>query len=84
MMAKKIEQYKYPSRFGSHESMIASAPLTQEERESWKEGEVICEDEFGRYKTRRNRLDDGLADPARYASRRLFKLYEKSTDKKKA
>lgn len=77
-MAKK-EQYKYPSRFGSHTTMVV-----EDETFKLNHGEVICEDEFGRYKTKRNRLDSGLADPARYDSRRLSKLYEKSTDKKKA
>ena len=71
------EKYKYPSRFGSHESMVV-----EDESFELNHGEVVCEDEFGRYKTTRKRLDDGLADPARFVSSRLGKLYEKTTDKK--
>lgn len=83
MAAKKEEKYKCPSRFGSHTSMVVTDE-GEEAKSELNDNEVICEDEFGRYKTKRSRLDDGLADPARFASSRLGKLYEKSTDKKKA
>ena len=75
-MAKQ-EVYKYPSRFGSHKSMVVTESPTEEES-----GKVICEDEFGRYETQVNRLDNGCADPNRFASSRLGKLYEKTVDKK--
>lgn len=76
-MAKKEEKYKCPSRFGSHTSMVV-----EDDTFELNHGEVVCEDEFGRYKTSRKRLDDGLADPSRYNEKRLGKLYEKTTDKK--
>ena len=66
-MAKKDEKssYKYKSRFGSHKEMIV---------EDTGDGEVVCEDEFGIYTTRKDRIDSGLADPNRYAESRLDKL----------
>lgn len=93
-MAKKQvgTSYSYPSRFGSHKTMVVFDPLTSEgvltEEDVEKFGvitgeRVLCEDENGRYLTSRNRLDNGLADPNRYLSSRLVKLYEKATDKKK-
>jgi hypothetical protein len=44
---------------------------------------VVLLDEFGPYTTSRNRLDNGLADPNRFAENRLDKLFEK-TKKEKA
>lgn len=32
---------------------------------------VVCQDDYGNYKTRKNHLDNGLADPYRNASGRL-------------
>ena len=49
------------SWFGSHADMIV---------EEIKEKEVMCEDQNGRYKTLRDRLDNGLADPNRYSNRK--------------
>lgn len=59
--AKK--QYPYPSRFGSHQSMVI------EERGKW----VICEDENGRYATNPKFLDSGLADPHRYSTSKGYR-----------
>ena len=50
------------SWFGSHKDMVI---------EEISEKEVICEDDRGRYKTYRHRLDNGLADPNRYAHSRI-------------
>lgn len=46
-----------PSRFGSHKSM-----LVRDLEDGW----VICKDEWGEYKTLKNRLDSGLSDPYRW------------------
>ena len=55
----KKEVYPYPSRYGSHRSMVIS-----------KDGDkVVCKDEFGEYETTVGRLDNGLADPRRYSGR---------------
>lgn len=61
-MAKKEEKkYKYPSRFGSHKSMI-----NLEKTEALNDPNmVICTDEHGEYTTYANRLDNGLMDPIR-------------------
>ena len=47
----------YPSRYGSHKSMV---------EESHPGDLVICRDERGRYITKKFRLDNGLADPSRW------------------
>jgi len=52
---KDTKVYEYPSRFGSHSSMVV-----REDGDS-----IICKDEFGEYKTERLRLDVG-ADPNRW------------------
>ena len=54
----KKEKHPYPSRFGSHTSMIV------EEKGEW----VICEDEDGLYPTLRRFIDNGLADPHRFST----------------
>ena len=71
-MAKKIVDkreketpYNYPSRFGSHASMV-------DKDRTDKLGNpdlVVCKDEFGFYTTYKRRLDSGLADPNRYDNR---------------
>lgn len=80
----KSKVYGYPSRFGSHSSMV---------KEALGEGEgalpiigvinCVCEDEYGLYVTERSRLDSGLADPNRYAVNRLGKLFEKTVKEDK-
>ena len=58
---KKEEKYKFPSRFGTHKSMVLEET----------NGVVVCEDEFGTYITSSDRIDNGLADPNRFDHRRL-------------
>ena len=60
-VAKKEQPtIEVPSLYGSHSSMI------EETTDSW----VILRDEKGTYKTTKDRLDTGLADPRRYDSSR--------------
>ena len=62
------DAYTLPSRFGSHASMVISEN---------EDGTVICKDEYGEYKTTKDRLDDKLADPNRYsATSRVVKVKE--------
>ena len=68
----KQEQSKYPSPFGSHKSMVVTDN---------PDGTVVCEDEFGTYTTDENRLDNGCADPKRYAESRISKLFEGRKEK---
>lgn len=84
MSKKEVSNYKYPSRFGSHASMInqaATAELNDPDL-------VVLTDEFGNYSTYKNRLDNGFADPKRFNENRLSKLFsakkkeEKSVAKK--
>jgi hypothetical protein len=58
----KKEVYPYPSRFGSHLNMMIKDN---------SDGTVVCEDEFGEYTTNKRSLDNGLADVARFNSRRV-------------
>jgi len=60
--------YPYPSRFGSHKSMLINDDLI--------DNNVICNDEFGDYNTTADRLDNGRSDPNRYASSRLHGLFQ--------
>ena len=64
----------YPSKYGSHLSMVNAEATAELQSEKW----VICEDENGKYATEIKRLDYGLADPHRYAS----KEWRKKTMKK--
>lgn len=74
---QKAKAYGYPSRFGSHTSMLSA------DRDTVLEGQVYCVDEYGKYLTERNRLDTGLADPNRYSVSRLGKLFEKTVKEDK-
>ena len=56
------KQITTKSWFGSHTEMVV---------EDLGSGRVICEDDSGTYTTYKNRLDNGLADPARYNARSL-------------
>ena len=47
---------KTPTAFGSHQSMVVKTEDTY----------VVCEDGLGQYRTTKDRLDNGLADPNRY------------------
>jgi class 3 adenylate cyclase len=77
-MAKteKVVTYPYPSRFGSHTSMVVAEN---------EDGTVKCKDEFGDYITFKNRLDDNCADSNRYAESRLVGLFsgKKKEEEKK-
>jgi len=53
----KDEKYPYPSRYGSHESMV----VENKEGEPW----IVCKDEKGPYVTSRTHLESGLMDPYR-------------------
>jgi hypothetical protein len=57
----KKEAYLYPSRFGSHASMIDEEKTSELNHES----KVVLLDEHGHYITYRTRLDNGLSDPKR-------------------
>ena len=59
-MADKSSDSIYPSRFGSHKSMVderATAAL-----EGLKETEVVLKDSTGYYVTEKSNLDNGLTD----------------------
>jgi hypothetical protein len=71
------ESYRYPSRFGSHSSMIDTLETPRLDDPT----KVVIADEYGIYTTERRNLDTGMADPARYAESRLGKLFEKSAKK---
>jgi hypothetical protein len=66
-MPTKKEAYPYPTRYGSHSSMV-DEDKTEELSE---DGAVVLKDEHGYYKTYANRIDTGLADPKRYGTSRL-------------
>lgn len=72
---EKAVKYEYPSRFGSHKSMITKGPDN--------DGFVVCKDEFGEYVTRVERLDSGLVDPNRCKQSRLGKLFQGKKEKDK-
>lgn len=74
---QKQKAYSFPSRFGSHTSMLST------DRDTVLEGQVYCVDEYGKYLTERSRLDSGLADPNRYSVNRLGKLFEKTVKEDK-
>lgn len=74
-MAKKqtVSNYPYPSRFGSHSSMVLG--------EADNNGMVPCGDEYGQYLTHYSNIDSGMVDPSRTDSRRLGKLFGGKKDK---
>ncbi|RDJ35413.1 MAG: hypothetical protein DWQ19_11395 [Crenarchaeota archaeon] len=75
-MPAKESKPEYPSQFGSHASMIdqeATDQLGNPDR-------VVLKDDHGVYETDRNRLDNGLADPNRYRTSRLGKLFGQEKD----
>jgi len=65
----KKEKYPYPSRHGSHASMINEERTSELEALFGHSRQVMLEDEKGFYITEKRRLDTGLADPNRYSSR---------------
>ena len=60
----KKEELAYPSRFGSHQTMVTTALSS-----SW----VICEDEKGSYATQQKFLDSGVADPHRFSTSKGYR-----------
>ena len=64
----KHEDYKYKTRYGSHEDMIDEEKTSELNNEKL----VVLQDEHGYYITDRTRLDNGLSDPKRYDSKRLI------------
>lgn len=65
--------YPLPSRFGTHASMVI------EKNEEL--GLCLVQDEYGTYETPLNRIDNGCADPSRYAESRLGKLFAGKSEK---
>lgn len=76
---EKTVKYPYPSRYGSHKSMVVKDSDDYNDTDY-----VVCKDEFGEYITSKNRLDNGLADPNRCASSRLTNLFVRVKEDKKA
>jgi len=60
-----IEEYPYPSRYGSHGSMV----VENNEGEPW----IVCKDGKGYYVTSRTHLDSGLMDPYRLTTAKFRK-----------
>lgn len=63
-ISNKIIEKKFPSRFGSHKSMISEEMTNKLNDLNF----VILEDDNGFYVTERNRLDDGGADTYRWTT----------------
>tara|TARA_Y100000296_G_scaffold83231_1_gene113668 strand:+ start:267 stop:512 length:246 start_codon:yes stop_codon:yes gene_type:complete len=60
------------SLFGSHQDMVVPLDDPSEDIKGLlpiSDHQVICKDDVGYYVTDKKRLDDGLADPARYNKR---------------
>lgn len=68
---KKVENKNYPSQYGSHAKMLTEMKTNDPTF-------VVCKDDDGNYITEKSHLDNGLADPYRYAANRA-KLLEKFT-----
>lgn len=71
-----LPKYKEVKCFGSSKSMAI------ENQEEVPLGFVLCKDEYGEYLTELNRLDSGLADPNRYMTARLDKLFNAKKENK--
>ena len=80
MAGPPAKEAKYPflSRYGSHSDMIDQEKTS----ELLDTNYVVLKDEWGFYKTIRNRLDNGLADETRFKESRLNKLFERSRKEK--
>ena len=55
-----------PSPYGSHKSMVVDID-NEAKGHNVPKDKVICQDERGYYVTYKKRIDNGLADPCRYA-----------------
>jgi hypothetical protein len=74
-VAAKDVYTAFPSRFGSHKSMIDSTIVPKDENL------VVCKDEFGHYVTEKKRLDDRCADPNRFANTKYRNRVLEETEK---
>tara|TARA_Y100000385_G_C12950893_1_gene575424 strand:+ start:544 stop:831 length:288 start_codon:yes stop_codon:yes gene_type:complete len=61
-----IRTVETPSPYGSHSSMVVDIEK-EAKGNNVPVDKVICKDEKGYYITYKKRLDNGLADPSRYA-----------------
>ena len=68
-------KYPYPSRFGSHASMINHEETAKLNNLNY----VVCTDEFGDYITLISSLDNGLADVMRHNRK---SVWEKMSNRK--
>ncbi len=78
MASSRKAPYAFPSRFGSHAIMV-----NQDETKKLDDtNKIVLTDEYGNYTTDVERLDSGIADPNRFATSRLAKLFARSTKEK--
>jgi len=61
-----VRTIETPSPYGSHSDMVVDIDQ-QAKGHNIPKDKVICKDERGYYITFKNRIDNGLADPCRYA-----------------
>lgn len=61
-----VRTIETPSPYGSHLDMVVDID-EQAQGHNIPKDKVICKDERGYYITFKNRIDNGLADPCRYA-----------------
>jgi len=61
---KNTAEYAYPSRYGSHNSMVDSELTAKLKNDTF----VVLKDEHGAYITEKKLLDSGVADSYRNAS----------------
>lgn len=79
---KAVTKYAFPSRFGSHKSMVdeslsQSIKVTDEKFKQLTSHRmgfgstdlIVCVDEDGPYVTTTDRLDTGISDPNRWSAR---------------
>lgn len=59
-----VRTIETPSAFGSHSNMVVDI---SEYNHNIPKDKIICQDERGYYVTYKNRIDNGLSDPCRYA-----------------
>lgn len=61
-----VRIFNTPSPYGSHSSMVVDLDSVAKGH-NVPNDKIICEDEKGYYITYKNRIDNGMADPCRYA-----------------
>lgn len=61
-----VRTIETPSPYGSHSDMVVDID-EQAQGHNIPKDKVICKDERGYYITFKNRIDNGRADPCRYA-----------------